>query len=321
MLSVMGLVDGADGSTSGGPDSESRDAVIPVTSVVVGSVESARSISRCLASIFAGAPRESIEVILVDASADDTASIARREFPAARVIAMPVDTLTPVLWAAGISAARGQYVALTTGHCVVAPGWTRSLGNALDSGAAGAGGPIALADDASLLDAAIYFLRYSAFMPPRRPPAPPIRDIAGDNAMYRRDVLDRHAPSFAGGFWEKEFHEALFHDGEHLSFVTAAAARFGRSFPLRVISRHRFEHGRRFGAWRATKGGESVIRVCAAAPVVPIVMLARIANRVYRDGAPKARFVLSTPAILWLAACWATGEAAGAWRARHADRG
>ena len=285
-------------------------------SVVIGSVASEQSIRDCLASVVASCTGLRAEVIVVDASTDQTASLVREYFPAVKLICLAPGTLTPVLWATGIASARGARVATTTGHFVVPDSWARDLSAALQSGAAGAGGPVVLKSGASIVDRAIYYLRYSAFLPTDELAVAVVPEIPGDNAMYDRSVLDEHRSLLADGFWEVELHRALRAKGQTLVMVQSAAAEFGRSFPLAPISRHRFAHGRHFGAWRVREKADSASRIAFTAPAVPLVLLVRIARRVLRSGRSLPGFLIAAPLILWLAACWALGEAVGAMKSR-----
>lgn len=61
-------------------------------------------------------------------------------------------------------------------------------------------------------------------------------------------------------------------------------------------------------------------RIVLAAPVVPFVLLFRILRRVGKAGGDIGLVVKCSPLILWLAACWAAGEADGAWRGLSAPR-
>ncbi len=284
--------------------------------VVVGAVDSSRSLGRCLESLRVSCTGLDAEIVVAAAGPDDAAH-ASSLMPDVRTITMPVETLTPVLWSEGIASSSGDVVALTTGHCFVTPDWARSLLSALESGAAAIGGPMRLAGDASLVDAAIFFLRYSAFL--EGLPDGVVRDIAGDNAAYVREKIPGSAWSREGGFWEVDVNREILAKGGSLRWASRAVAEFGHSFHMNSICRHRFAHGRLFGRSRAS-GGESGARIIAGAPAVPFVLLSRIAKRVARRPAYRREFVASIPAILALATCWASGEAAGAFDARIADR-
>jgi len=289
-------------------------------SVVVGSVESEHSIRDCLRSISDSAKGRNVELIVADASHDGTAGLVRLSFPDVKLISMPAGMLTPRLWLEGYTRSTGDAVAFTTGHCVVPSGWLAELQDALRAGAAAAGGPITLAPQSTLVDAAVYFLRYSAFMGGVSPDPYTVPEIAGDNSMYARAALSSHLAPGADGFWEVDINRRLRSAGQTLTMVPRASVSFGRSAPLKVISRHRFAHGVHSGKWRSAEGGVSPWRTMLAAPVVPFVLLLRIVNRVRAASGDVALVARCAPLVLWLGACWAAGEAVGAWRALDARR-
>jgi hypothetical protein len=284
----------------------------PDLSVVVASIDAAHAIASCLRALEEGTRGVEAEVVVVVASRENDAQTARRAAPNATVIVEPSGTLTPVLWARGFHASTGNVVAFTTAHFLVGPGWGRAMLDGVASGAVGVGGPIRLARSTTPTDWATYFLRYSAFLGLGDHDRAVVADIPGDNAAYERSALERHAESFANGFWEIDFHRRVRADGRELAMLPGAASWFSRSFTLRDITRQRFEHGRHFGAWRVRSGGVSRRRVIAASPLVPPLLLARIAARVARRPSLAWRFAIALPALAVLAVAWALGEVAGA---------
>lgn len=244
----------------------------------------------------------------MDASSDNTVAITRENFPDVNVIENGADALVPLLWAEGIRVARREKVALLTPHCVVDPQWATALSAALNGRVSGAGGPLALASDASRTDAAIYFSRYSAFVPWRFSAVSRVRDVAGDNAMYRGETLRPHVTLFSNGFWEIEFHEKLRNEGEHLVMVADAPVTFGHAGSLDSVARQRFMHGRHFGVWRVSRRKSDAVRIMVGGLFVPFVLFVRIARRVWRSGDYRRRFISSSPQVLRLTTRWSLGE-------------
>lgn len=283
-------------------------------SVVVAATDASRSIERCLRHLERSCAGLRAELLVVDASTDDTAARVAALRGAATLFRLRPGTLTPQLWAEGYRRSSGRIVAFTTGHCLVLPAWARSLVQALEAGAAGAGGPLVLGRDTGPLDWAVFYLRYSAFTPERLGAGRIAGDIAGDNAAYRREALDRHAAALERGFWEIDFHRRLRADGDWLAAVPAALIEFGPSFPLRTIISHRFAHGTHFGAARVRGGARARWQIVLAAPLVPLVLAARAAARVLGTNRGRWRFVVALPWFLVLASAWAAGEAWGAMR-------
>jgi len=289
-------------------------------SVVIASVESERSIEQCIRSVRDAVKGTHAEVVVVDASRDRSADIAEQSLGAERVIRYAPGTLTPDLWAVGIARSTGRVVALTTGHFAVGPAWSNVLCAGLEQGTVGVAGRVDLADDTSITDWAVFYLRYSEFL---SEPEQFTRDVPGipaDNAAYEGEAIRRFVMDTGEGFWEVEFHRQLKENGGRLGVVQGAVAHYGRSFPFRTILAHRFRHGRHAGAWRVALGERSAFAVVAASPLVPALLAARTWRRVRLLGPHRARFLRALPVFVTLAASWALGEAVGALVGAPAQR-
>jgi hypothetical protein len=290
-------------------------------SVVVGSVESALTIEACLSALTGALRGVDAEVLLVDASGDGTRRIAGLLLPCPTLISRPEGTLVPDLWSEGIRASRGRYVALTTGHCIVPESWARALLAELEGGAGAAGAGLLPQPGIGAVDRAVFYLRYAGFLPLTRGPVREVEEVPGDNAAYPGDALRSYvAENEGGGFWEVDFHRRLRADGGRLVAVPEATARFGRSFPLAVIARHRFAHGRHYGEWKVRVGGQAAPRALAAIPAIPPLFLARAARAVLREPAHLRGLLTSALPFLLLAGAWGAGEGLGAIEALRASR-
>ena len=287
------------------------DGTHSTVSVVIASVESARSIEGCVNSVRDAMARVPAEVIVVDASRDRSADIARAALGSDCVVQLPVGTLTPDLWAEGIKRSRGTIVALTTAHFEVQPSWLVSLVSAIDDAVVGASGQIELSGNAALTDWAVFYLRYSEFLSEPAAKLQGVATIPADNAAYEGDAVRRFVTT-SHGFWEVEFHKAVQAAGRSLAVVPNARVQYGRSFPFRTIVTHRFHHGRHAGAWRAATGQRSAATIAIAAPAVPLALGVRVWRRVRGLPAHRGRFIRSLPVFLTLATAWAIGEAFGA---------
>lgn len=286
-------------------------------SVVIATTDARRTIDSCLRRLAIACASLKAEFIVVDASTDGTADrVARVAEPPVTLLRLSAGTLTPQLWATGCRISTGRYVAFTTGHCLVASGWAEALTAALDQGAAGAGGPLVQAAGISALDRAVYYLRYSAFMPHTLGDGRIAGELAGDNAMYARHWLDRRADLLANGFWEVDFHRAVRAEKGWLAAAQTAQAEFGPAFPATTILRHRFAHGSHFGFGRVRSGSRRWWQVVVATPLVPLVLATRIARRVMPLAEERWGFCTALPWLLLLATAWAAGEAHGALATR-----
>ncbi|WP_309671509.1 hypothetical protein [Gemmatimonas sp.] len=238
--------------------------------------------------------------------------------PSVRLVTVAPGALTPVNWGLGLRAATGRVVAFTTSQMCVSITWAGALLEAInrgvDAGVIGAGGPVALPSVASAADAAT-LVRFSAFLPGRWPRVMSAHDIPGDNAAYLRAHLVEHEDLLQDGFWEVEFHRRFARAGKQLLMVPAALATAQGVVDLRALRAHRFAHAVSFGISRVDRHGHSALRIVLAAPLVPLVLAARIARRARAAGVEHGRIRRAIPAVLRLTIAWAAGEAVGAWRA------
>ena len=270
--------------------------------------------SRWLAALLREAQSVDAELILagpVDAHAVTWQASARALGVSLTVISAPSSALTPELWGFGLNASNRELVAFTINQCVVADGWARAILSGFTHRDGGVGGTLDLAEGTSLTGKAIYFLRYSAFLGVHERVRREVRDIAGDNAAYRREVLARYGP-YDHGFWEIEAHHHMRADGGTLALVPGMEASFGGAPNLLPFMRQRFAHGRHFARWRSGVGGRPAWKIVVGAPLVPFVLFLRTARRVAKRPGSVSTLAACVAPFLLLASAWAAGEATGA---------
>jgi hypothetical protein len=280
--------------------------------VIVGSLDAGTHLPECLASLQSACAGLDAEILVVDASAPDGMDDVRERFASARFIAMPPGTLVPALWGRGLRDARGRIVAFTIAQCRVGAGWARSLIDGIRSGAVGVGGPLDVLPGTSATGRATFYLRYSAWL---GSPDGPVHEIAGDNAAYDHVALRTVGSDAQESFWEVEAHARFRELGRTLIMHSGATAWFTDDTALSTMAARRFAHGRHSGAFRVRRGIRTRWQMIVAAPLVPFVLLARVARRVARARGHVLRFVTSLGAFLVLATAWAAGEAFGAFTA------
>ncbi len=279
----------------------------PELSVVIACDHSGHTLPRTLRSVAESLTGVAGEVLLVYRG-DEPPHGHTVAGENARYVTAPADASVPVLWARGIKAATGEVVALTTGHFEVSRTWARALLSEVRTGAVGASGPIRLEAHTDVVSRAVYFTRYSSFM---NPPEGPAHEIPGDNAAYARSALVRHASTFARGFWEVEFHRRIRAEGGSLTFTNDASAQIGLSYRFGPFFRQRFHHGRHYGAYRV-RHRTPRWRVAGVAPLVPLVLVARIFLRAVRVPGTRIAALSALPALIPFTIAWAAGEAIGA---------
>lgn len=285
--------------------------------IIVASHNARGKIEACLGALLDQIPPCDAEILVVDSSSDGTPDLVHERFPEVRLLRAPDATLVPQLWALGIRASGGEIVALTTAHCVPDRRWVERLLAAHKAPVAAVGGVIEQDARAGIVDWAVYFCRYSAYMPPARPGR--VADLAADNASYKRTHLDRCRRAWEKGFWEPVVHRALAQDGAALVLAPALTVRHTNPFSLAGFVRQRFRHGRVFGTARAaTLARARRVGYAALIPGVPLLLLVRIARRVVRHRRYLPRFALALPALVLFVFAWGVGEFVGVfWASRE----
>ncbi len=291
------------------PGASAQD--LPELSVVIGSHNARTSVAACLGALQKQRNGCRAEIIVVDNSTDGTAAIVAAQFPDVALMCTSPEQWIPELWEAGIRASRGSIVALTTAHCVPDDDWMKEVLAAHHGSVyVGIGGAIENDASASITDWAVYLCRYARYMRPFAPYV--IRDIPADNASYKRWALDSCTDVRARGFWEPDIHAKLTAEGYQLFMTPRIGVRHLRSFTFIKFMRQRFWHGRQFGSSRAMRLSTAVrLAHIVAAPLVPFLMLTRIACQVFRRRQHITHLLLATPVLLLFLASWTTGQVIG----------
>lgn len=276
----------------------------PTVSVVIGSNAPPECLEGCLEALAAQVD-EDVEVLVYDGGG---AGALTGRFPWARIVAAP-GQLVPFHWRDGIDESTGEVVALTISQMRPAPDWIATL-RALHAEHEVVGGAIEPGRGLRMRDWAEYFCRYAGEMRPFT--AGPVGDVASDNAAYTRSELERVRDSYREGFWEPVAHRRLAELGVTLWHTPELVVEQGRSAGARAFARQRLAHGRLYGHQRGRYFSRARnLAGVLAAPVVPVLMTARVLARVFAKGRHRGRALLALPGIVWFNVVWAYAEAAG----------
>jgi hypothetical protein len=283
---------------------DGRRAQVAVASVVVAARRGEGDPAACLQAL-ADQARPDVEVVLAaDGPVPPPASTL------ADVVLDRPGALVPALWTAGIRASSGDRVGLLSATVVPGEGWVDRLVAATGAGhPAATGGPVEPPRRGRLADWVVLFCRYSRYLLPLPEPGP---DVAADNASYDRAALDAVSVTWEDGFWEPFVHRALRNNGEQVVTCSEPSVRVAPGQSVAVLVRQRFSHGRHHARLAADGRGapHCLVRI-AAAPLVPVVLLARGAAAVATRRRLRLRFAMCAPFLLWAHGWWATGEAVG----------
>jgi hypothetical protein len=210
-----------------------------------------------------------------------------------------------------VERASGDLVAIIEEHCLADSDWLRAALAGHARGVYGAvGGPIVDHAYRRLPDWVVYFCEYNGYLPPA--PAGEVRDLNGANIAYQRQTLLAHKDLLGKGYWEASLHPTLL--AESVKFLSAPdmVVHHRGPFPFGYYLRQRFLFSRAFAGARATV--LPVWRRLAyllAAPLVPAVLLARMASRVWQKRCHVGKFALSIPLVVPALAVLVAGEWVG----------
>jgi hypothetical protein len=250
--------------------------------------------------------RRDIEV-LVPTATPSVVQLVHEKFPQFTAIEAQASSHLPDLWGSGVVRAQGRILALTSGACIPDRGWVEAILQAHVEYHSAIGGTIDIAPHSGLAAWALYFSRYSAFMPPL---AAGPADVCADNGSYKRAAIaDQLTWIGRHGFWDHEVNERLhaqmrsrWRDPRMIVTCKQAAG----------SSQERFRIGHALGRLRAAQFDRRRRALqFLKTPALPAVYLARIARTVLRARRHRVAFALSLPIIAWYLICWSAGQSLG----------
>lgn len=282
----------------------------PRVSVVIASVNGRAMLEACLGSLERQTLRDGVEVIVVDCCPDVAEVPLRDRFPWIQLIKLRDRRSIPELRAIGIARARAQIIAITEDHKVADPRWIEEMLKAHQDEAPAIGGAIENGCRDRLVDWAAYLSEYLRYAHPLR--AGVTDDIPGPNASYKRSLLDRYAPYLAEGFWDVFFHWRLRAEGVPLRSVPSMVVYHAKRFGFREFLTQRYHFGRSFGGMRRglCSPGRRLVYILAS-PLLPPLILWRIARLVIQKRRFYREFILTLPLLVLFALSWSLGEVAG----------
>lgn len=283
----------------------------PPLSIVIASGAGGEFLFRCLASLERQAADAGAEILVVDRVGPATRERVAREYPGVRLLAPDVGhrLTVPEMRRHGIEASAAPIVAVIEEHCVAPPDWTRTIMRSFQPGDAAIGGPILDADFPRVRDWVVYFSEYHAYMPPW--PDAERLTLNGANIAYARDLLLAERDVLDRGYWEVVLHPPLARRGRFRGVGAMGVCHSG-PFDYGYYLRQRYLLSRVWGGTQRTNAS-ALVRLAHIAlfPVVPLLMLVRIARVAGRDRRLAGRFLVSLPLLVPAMIALAWGECMG----------
>jgi hypothetical protein len=215
------------------------------------------------------------------------------------------------LRALGRQAARGDILAVTEDHCLVAPDWCARILEAYAShpNAAAIKGVVRNGSRARLADRASYLMSQAPHLPPFTG-APADTILGASCATYSRRALERLAREPG---WPLELHDVgrWRAAGETIVADERIWVEHHQSAPLLELSRLHYHNARAISGLRRSRiAWRDWVRL-AAAPILLIVRTARTVALCAQKRVPWSALLPSVPLFLWFYVWKASGEITG----------
>lgn len=281
--------------------------------VVIPSVNGWGDLAGCLEALAADRARTELEVLVVDRIGEGLRAMVREHFPWAQVLEAAESTTIPDLRAMGFARATADAVAVIEDHVLVPAGWSQKMLDAQASGAAAAvGGAVENRATERIIDRAAFLCEYSHLLPPL--PEGEVASLAGNNVVYRREVLERYRDVVTAGRWENHLHDAMRRDGLQLISRPDITVGHKKHYTLREYVSQRFLYSRSYAGGR-TESWPLWRRVAygLAAVGLPALLLWRVLSTVWRKGVSRWEIARATPLLAIFVVSWGLGEAVGSW--------
>jgi len=280
------------------------DAGRPTLAIVIAAWNGPAALRACLQS-FSSQIEDDVEVIV---AANFSAASLADEFPFARWLFVGDRATVPVLRAAGVRDASGEIVALVEDHVRFDSEWCREIRRAHELPYAAIGGSVDNSPDQGIVDWAMYFLDYAAFMPPNE--QGPVARLSGANVSYKRAALERVGAH--QGFFENIVNEDLKRSGHILHLAPAAVVYHDKHYRLSQALADCYHLARAYAAQRIA--GASLSRRIiygAGSLVLPVLLPARVVGGILAKRRRLRQLRLALPALLLLELAWSVGEFCG----------
>ena len=269
-------------------------------------------LERCLTALSAQRNAPPFDIVIAAAPRLGRLEGVRQRFPDARITMDPKVTSPIDLAAMAVTATHGEVILLTEDHCVPDGEWVGSLTRTIERNGSAVGGAVDPLDPETMtaFDWAFYFVDFYRY---RTPLTAGIADALSEcNVAYRRTNLEALDEPWRTSFHETRIHIALAKQGAPLWMEPRASVRAGRRVHRSDALRERYAFGRYYACRRIEPPHQHTrFWLALGSPLLPLVLLARMARASARDDHIARRFLRSLPDLSALVLAWSFGEVLG----------
>jgi glycosyltransferase involved in cell wall biosynthesis len=282
----------------------------PSLSIVIASVNGLDMLGPTLDSIDRLPERDHIEVIVVEPIGGPIRDRLRERRKPVTIVPLAGKRPIPRLRYLGVQKARGDLIAILEDHAEVDEGWAAALIEAHRDPAVGAVGGAVENGKPGLVNWAVFFCEYTAYMAPV--PEGPTDDLPGNNIAYKRDHLMDHAHVLDEGKWESWINDRLRAEGVPIVSTNRAVVRHIKTFRLGYFLGQRFHFARSYaGMRRVDQSWPKRLVYGAGSMALPGLLLSRVIRQALGKKKHLGRFAACLPLVALFLAIGAVGEMVG----------
>jgi len=279
-------------------------------SVVITCVNGLPTIDECLNALESQSYETNREIIVLNCSGDGTSEHIKKNYPNIGLIDFTERISIPKLRSIGILQSNGDIVAVIEDHCIPTENWFKEIRNAHQLGYSVVGGAVENGSTTRLIDWSVFLLEYCQFMQPI--PNGEVSDIAGNNASYDKKILNNIEELICGDYWEYFIHEELKKNGFRFLSMPTIVVLHKKEFNFIYYIYQRFHYSRSFASMRRKKiNSVKLILYIMSTPLVPILLLMRIAREIFVKKRYYKEFLLSIPFLIVFTIIYSFGELIG----------
>ncbi len=276
-------------------------------SVAIVGICGAGHLRRCLRALDAQEGAPSFETVVAFDPVLEGIDKVRDDYPDVRLVDNRGQRTPLELASRAIRESRGAVVLLTEDHCVPAPDWVAELSRSLTRGRGAAGGVVELAEGATAVDWAFYFVDFFRYANPVEAGESPTLTVC--NVAYRRSDLDAATEA-----WDDVFHETVVNDSLRrragpLYLSPKPRVTMRRRVRLRDALSERYAFGRLFGCERLerTEGAMRTVYKLLA-PALPALLLGRMFRKALSSSRLRRRLLAGCVPLTLMVLAWSWGE-------------
>lgn len=279
-------------------------------SVIIASVNGLPTIAECLDAIEKRHAAFDVEIIVIDATDDETAKYITENFPRVKLIKLNERRGIPEMRAIGLREATGDYLIVTEDHCIAPENWFEEFSKAHGAGYKVVGGAVENGSPARLIDWAVFLCEYSSFMPPISNGETEF--VAGNNVSYERTIIEQVDESIKNDFWEYFLQAEMRKKNVKFLSTTSIVVSHKKEFGFFYFLSQRFHYSRSFAAmrWKISTPLQKLSYLIYT-PIAPLHLTWRIFKNVHKKKRNYREFFLSVPFLVLFMCSYAVGEFTG----------